>query len=545
MLRRSLATSLLLASTASLAHADLIDVADFQLARPGSEGFGQDIALDGSRIIVGEFAGATIYERGASDWTEVARLDPSTPLNPAYGRSVEIAGDQAFVASLGLGDGKVFVFEKIGASWIETQIIDTHDPNVGSLADQFGFDISYDDATGLLAIGSLYDDTATADGGAVQIFERISGAWTWLETVVSPASPGNYVFGGAIVLENDRLIVGEPGPIGSVGRVHVFERVGGSFVFQQTLMPMNPGVPPYTDPTTFGHTLALSGDTIAVAAPQPIPVSAKGAIIVFEKGPSGWTQVDYLVPAITKLPSSAGGGVAIAGDQIVVGDGVSQAVSVFTRDPWGNWNERSMIQASGVGNHMGYAEKLAFDGQTLVAGSWRSSGLPGDDYGTVNVHENVDDTRFGGSYCAGDVIVGTCPCGWVAIRTDGPGCRNSTGRGALLIGRGSPSLSGPGLAMTGLHLVPNAPCVIFSGTQATGSPIPFGNGLLCIAPPARRRAIKPTGPAGGVAFGPADGLLAGSTPGSVEHYQIWYRDPTAICGGGFNLSNGFRVTVEP
>lgn len=542
---RHLLASALLAQLALPAHADLIDVADFQIARPGSHGFGYDIALDGNRVICGEFAGATIYERGANDWVEVARLSPSTPLNPGYGRSVEIAGDQAFVGSLAFGDGRVFVFEKIGAGWQETAIIDTHDPNVSGFTDVFGHDISYDDATGRLAIGSIYDDTLATDGGAVQIFERVSGVWTWLETVVAPVPLGIYAFGQAVVLENDRLIVGEPGPFPSVGRVHVYERIGGSFVLQQTLMPTNPGAPPYTNPTTFGHSLALSGNTIAVSAPQSLPVSAKGAVIVFENGPSGWTQVDYLVPAISTIASSAGGGVAIAGDQIVVGDGVSQAVSVFTRGPWGNWNERSMIQASGVGDHLGYAEKLAFDGQTLVVGTWRSSGLPGDNYGSVHVHENVDDTRIGGSFCPGDIIVGACPCGWTAIRTGGPGCRNSSGRGALLIGRGSPSLSGPGLAMTGLHLVPNAPCVIFSGTQATGSPIPFGNGLLCIAPPARRRAIKPTGPAGGVAFGPADALLAGSTAGSVEHYQVWYRDPTAVCSGGFNLSNGFRVTVEP
>lgn len=529
----------------TVAQAQLIRVADQQLTHSGSDAFGYDVALDGDRIVTGEFGRAFVYERGPQGWSEIAELTPSGTANGYYGNAVTIAGDLAFVGSPRDGDGLVYVFERNGSQWLETDVLSVDDGSPAGFDDQFGVTLGFDKGSGRLVVGAVYDDSAVMDGGAIYIFELIGGAWTQVHRILGLSAASYAAIGGEFDLEGDRIVLAEAYGSGVPMQAHVYELVGGQWNWQQTLSPLHPEGGTWSQPVGFGVSLDLSGNTIVAGVPSAGVLVARGGALVFEEGPGGWSQVDFLIPAMGVGNTAVGTGVAVHGDRIVLGDAGTANASLFARVGPGSWEERMLLSPTGVGDHGGFGENMAFDGRTVVSASWRASGPAGADYGAVYIHESIQGDVFGTLTCPGDRVVDLCPCGWNSSRYGGPGCWHSQIRGALLMGHGSPSLSGPGLAMTGFHLIPNAPCVIFSGSSTTASPLVFGNGLLCVAPPLRRHAVKPTGPAGGVFFGPLDNLLVGASPGQTRTYQIWYRDPLSHCGGGFNLSNGFSLQVTP
>jgi hypothetical protein len=97
--------------------------------------------------------------------------------------------------------------------------------------------------------------------------------------------------------------------------------------------------------------------------------------------------------------------------------------------------------------------------------------------------------------------------------------------------------------------VPGFSGIFFYGAET--SPLPFGEGWLCLgAPLARLLPVAPVDASGQAALTvdlaapPTGSGPAEITPGSTWNFQFWYRDPS---GGpaGFNTSSGLRVSFCP
>lgn len=105
---------------------------------------------------------------------------------------------------------------------------------------------------------------------------------------VNRQSTGNSMFGRALVVANNTLVVGEAGLFG-MGRAHVFVRSGtGNFSFLQTLSGTLVQVPLNVD--RFGKAIAISatGSVLAVGAPQVGPgigpfQANVGAVYIFQR----------------------------------------------------------------------------------------------------------------------------------------------------------------------------------------------------------------------------------------------------------------------
>lgn len=154
--------------------------------------------------------------------------------------------------------------------------------------------------------------------------------------------------------------------------------------------------------------------------------------------------------------------------------------------------------------------------------------------------------------CFGDGSGAACPCS--NFGADGHGCANSqpTG-GALLNARGRASVANDSLSFAVGGLPQASTALLFLGSAALGggAGTPFNDGLLCIASPVVRRAVK-TGVNGfatwGASAGDAPLSLSGglSASGGARLYQVWYRDSAAFCGNATaNLSNAVRVVWTP
>lgn len=126
---------------------------------------------------------------------------------------------------------------------------------------------------------------------------------------------------------------------------------------------------------------------------------------------------------------------------------------------------------------------------------------------------------------------------------------NSAGAGAVLSATGSTALSDNDFTLSVSGAVPGFSGIFFYGVEK--SPLPFGEGWLCLgAPLARLLPVAPVDPLGqasqtvDLTAPPAGSGPAAITPGSTWNFQFWYRDPS---GGpaGFNTSSGLRVSFCP
>lgn len=92
--------------------------------------------------------------------------------------------------------------------------------------DHFGAAVAVDG--GKMAIGAPRHDSYSGDSGVVYLYEKKSGKWQLHKNILPPTPRQNGLFGHAIQIEGDYLIVGEPGDlIRQSGSVHVFHRNRG------------------------------------------------------------------------------------------------------------------------------------------------------------------------------------------------------------------------------------------------------------------------------------------------------------------------------
>ncbi len=139
----------------------------------------------------------------------------------------------------------------------------------------------------------------------------------------------------------------------------------------------------------FGYSVAVSGNTIAVGAPDhSVSTARQGTVYVFVKGSSGWQQAAELVASDPDDASDElGWSVAISGNTIVAGapfhnesggeGGLAGSVYVYV-EPAGGWSgtiaapsmagtaELTMSDAT-VADHLGAS--VAITGSTVVAGA--------------------------------------------------------------------------------------------------------------------------------------------------------------------------------
>ena len=132
------------------------------------------------------------------------------------------------------------------------------------------------------------------------------------------------------------------------------------------------------------------------------------------------------------------------------------------------------------------------------------------------------------------------------------GCRNSTGQGGLLSASGTTSVGADNLVLAATQLPAFQFGVLFMGPTNV-APVPFVDGLRCVAPPIYRYALQTSGAGGVMTYGP--GLVAYTvgnfppagwiTPGSTWHFQVWYRDPFGPCAQGSNVTNAIQALFGP
>jgi hypothetical protein len=253
-----------------------------------------------------------------------------------FGFSVALAGDTLVVGTRrdddrGTNSGSAYIFLRSGTTWTLQRKLTASD---GAVGDEFGSSVSISGET--VVVGAHLDDDRGVDSGSVYVFVRSGTSWSQqAKLTASDGATGDW-FGSAVSLSGETVVVGAPESYtNNRGAAYVFVRSGTSWS-QQAKLTASDGA----DDDEFGYSVAISNNTLAVAAPfgrepgcSPGYCFEIGTAYVFVRSGGNWVQQARLHPGHYYSSHS----VSLVGDTLVMaGNG---HVTVYTRagTTW-NWH---------------------------------------------------------------------------------------------------------------------------------------------------------------------------------------------------------------
>jgi uncharacterized repeat protein (TIGR01451 family) len=295
--------------------------------------FGLSVSISGETLVVGApgaGAGAAyVFRRSVTTWVQQQKIvAPAGALQ--FGQSVAISGDTLVVGAplAGAGAaGAAYVFVRTGTAWSAQQTLVASDAAAG---DAFGSSVSVSANT--VVVGAPGDDIGVADTGSVYAFVRSGTTWTQQQKLLSDGAAGD-ALGSSVSVSGNTAVGGAPGndaPGGThAGAAYVFVRSGTAWTLQQTLSASD-GAPD----DNLGGSASISGDTLAVGAAHddtPGGVDA-GSAYVFVRSGTTWTeQQPKLVAPDGTADDAFGTAVSVSGNTVAIGapqaDGPQGAVS--------------------------------------------------------------------------------------------------------------------------------------------------------------------------------------------------------------------------
>ena len=297
----------------------------------------------------------------------------NTDLTDQFGRSVALSGDTLAVGARGEDSaatgingnqnddsassaGAVYVFTRTAGVWSQQAYVKAS--NTGS-SDQFGYSVALSGDT--LAVGAR-------GAGTVYVFTRTAGVWSQQASLKASNTMVGDGFGESVALFGDTLTVGAIGESSDAtgingdqtnnnafgaGAVYVFTRTAGVWSQQAYMKASNTG-----SSDQFGWSVALSGDTLAVGAflegsdatringdQTNNNAPASGAVYVFTRTGTTWSQQAYVKASNTGSGDFFGRSVALSGDMLAVGASFERSAATGID---GNQNDNSVIGAGAV-----------------------------------------------------------------------------------------------------------------------------------------------------------------------------------------------------
>lgn len=360
--------------------------------------------------------------------------------------------------------GAVYVFTLEDGEWAQDAYVKAS--NTKAEQDRFGYSVTLSDDGTVMAVGAIressnatgidgdQDSTAGTRSGAVYAFARSNGAWSqtaYIKPSNTAPAPENededeaegaddeiainagFHFGHSVQLSGDGLTlavgaIGEASAARGIdgdqtdrratasGAVYVFTQGGDHNWSQQAYVKAS-----NTRPNSFfGWSLALSenGSTLAVGSPEESSeatgvdadqantrAAGTGAVYVFTRSNSDWSQQAYIKPAQTyrglqqefqkrfgtSVSLSANGDTLAVGapGDLSVGTGVdadpadyqpipayhSGAAYLYNRNN-NSWAQSGYLKASNsqMDIQFGHSLALSADGRQLLVGAWREDG---------------------------------------------------------------------------------------------------------------------------------------------------------------------------
>lgn len=364
----------------------------------------------------------------------VVSLDQDTLAVGAYkedsSQSMITNGSTALADDSTTDSGAVYVYRYKSTGWYQEAYIKAVNLTA---SDYFGEAISLSGNT--LAVGAPQEDslqttitngsTASSDNsmlnsGAVYVFKRTGSSWAQEAYVKASNSNASDAFGKSVAVSADTLVVGAIGEAsnqttitngtssasannsaGYSGAVYVYSRTASYWTQQAYIKASNAETNDY-----FGVSVALSGDTLAVGAisedseqttitngslsSSDNSVTNSGAVYIYRRSASQWTQEAYVKPFQSQAAGLFGQSVALNEDILVVGmpgeasrqktissgtlassdRTLINAGAVYVYNRTGTvWEQQAYIKASNSDSNDSFGSNISLNAGSLVVGA--------------------------------------------------------------------------------------------------------------------------------------------------------------------------------
>ncbi|HTW42283.1 MAG TPA: hypothetical protein VMD79_08205 [Solirubrobacteraceae bacterium] len=329
-------------------------------------------------------ASSDSFSPGAVPVDDTPAAELSELSSEGFGASVAISGSTLVAGAPTEDDaeGAAYTFTGSGKSWFKQAELTAGAGSV--LGGVFGRAVAISGDT--MVVGAPGDNGRPAGRAFVLTYSEAEGSWS--EPVeLAPGETGQESnFGYSVAISGSTVVVGAPGENGDpAGKAYVFTGSGASWSKPTEL----PG--PFEN-RDFGASVATSGSTVVVG--DPTDDDGEGVAYTFTSSGKSWSQQAELTAANGAELDRFGAAVAISGSTLLVGaPGRAQeagAAYVFVESA-GSWSEKAELTASegAEGDRLGEAVTLSETGATAILGA------PGrdDEAGAADVF-----TSSGGSW---------------------------------------------------------------------------------------------------------------------------------------------------
>ena len=192
------------------------------------------------------------------------------PTSPAsglqFGSKVASFNNNVLVASNSFAPmsqtGKTYLFDLDGSNLVQTNVFY---PSDALISDSFGKSISLNDE--FIAIGSPFHDANFENSGAVYIYRKVAGNWTFIQKIMASDATLNSQFGTFVKIHNNQLFISSinyqnanQDPNSNFGKVYVYFFSGTEWTQSQTLAT--------TETFKFGEKIEFENNKLVVLSRQ-------------------------------------------------------------------------------------------------------------------------------------------------------------------------------------------------------------------------------------------------------------------------------------
>ncbi len=436
------------------------------------DGFGTSVAVDGSRVLIGApsedssttginstpnesgpgSGAAYTFVLSGTTWSQEAYMKSSAAtlgyagVGEGFGHSVAVSGNTVVVGAPGdnssatgvnstpdewaFSSGAVYVFVRNSGTWSQQAYLKASQVTE---FDVFGSSVAVSGDT--VVVGAYQEDSSStginstpdegaSNAGAAYVFVRSGTTWSQEAYLKAAQVRASDQFGNAVAVSGNTVVVGARWESSSTtginsmpdqsaftaGAAYVFVRNGSVWTQQAYLKASQ-----VTAGDKFGESVAVSGDTVVVGAPDEDSsmtginstpdesAGFAGAAYVFVRSGSAWSQQAYLKASQVTTGDQFGTSVAVSGDTVVVGawgedssttginstpnEGASDAGAayVFVRSGV-TWSQQAYVKASQVSAIDEFGRSVAVEGDTVVVGA------SNEDSGTTGINSTPNES---------------------------------------------------------------------------------------------------------------------------------------------------------
>jgi hypothetical protein len=320
------------------------------------------------------------------------------PFSSALGTSIAVSGDTAIVGEPGGGDtpvgdgagddytvGAARIYVRARYGWAEqATLTDASDPDRPRIG--FGSAVAISGDTAVVTDGQpAAVDAQGMDPQAVYVFTRSGTSWTEQAKLLPAGGAATDLtsFGESVAVSGNTIAVGAGWAQWGANTDGQFDTAAGKvFIFQRTgdqWVQQTVLEPVAADGSQFGESLALQGDTLLVDAPYDSTGGPFcGSVYAYQYDGATWARSTILIPPDATYAEEFGSAVALSDGTAVIGaPGWSFLGSAYVYVlADGQWSEQAELTAPDGVPCAEFGLAVAIDGDAVAVGS------PNDDLGS-------------------------------------------------------------------------------------------------------------------------------------------------------------------